>query len=256
MKIGTVLTATDANPLYCDFIPMFVKAWTTLFPEIDVCVVLIADSLPEPLLSHEKYIRLIKPIPGVHTALHAQCIRLLYPQYIEREEGVLITDMDMIPLNRSYYEDPIRHIANDIFVVYRDNSYPDELYICYNVALPSVWRDMFVGQTIEEWSQREFYDGNPGGSGWSIDQRVLTERFATYRGKKTTLNDKITGFYRLCRSEQRDFQDKSQLQVLIRKGIYSDYHCLRPYSEHKEMNDFIVECLHSGIPQKTSLRRD
>ena len=44
MKIGTVLTASDLNPLYSEFIPNFIKAWSILFPEIDVVVVLVANS--------------------------------------------------------------------------------------------------------------------------------------------------------------------------------------------------------------------
>ena len=256
MKIGTILTATDSNPLYSDFIPMFVEAWKCLFPECDVCVLLIADELPEHLEKCKESIRLIKPNPNLHPAFHAQCIRLLYPQLIERNEGVLITDMDMIPLNRSYYENPIKDIEDDTFVVYRDNSYPHELYMCYNVAPPSVWKEMFAGEELETWHTIEFYDGNPGGSGWNIDQRVLTERFEAYQGKKIILNDKITKYYRLCRSEPRAFYNVSQLELAIRKGMYSDYHCLRPYATHKQINDFIVECLYSGIPQNTSVRRD
>lgn len=32
MKIGTVVTATDLNPMYSDFIPNFVKAWKAVLP--------------------------------------------------------------------------------------------------------------------------------------------------------------------------------------------------------------------------------
>jgi hypothetical protein len=256
MKIGTIVTATDTNPLYCDFIPMFVEAWKCLFPECDVCVLLIGDTLPKHLEKCKESIRLIEPIPGMHPAFQSQCIRLLYPQLIERDEGVLITDMDMIPLNRRYYEEPIRDMSDDTFVTYRDNSYPHELYMCYNVAHPKIWKEMFAGESLEKWYTREYYDGNPGGSGWNIDQRVLTEKFDAYQGKKMILNDKQTRYYRLCRSDTKAFYNVTQLELNIRKGIYSDYHCLRPYSVHKELNDFIVECLYSGIPQKTSVRSD
>lgn len=243
MKIGTIVTATNLNPLYSDFIPMFIDAWKRLFPECDVVVLLIAEALPDYLEPYKHSIRIIQPIPEIHTAFHSQCIRLLYPQHIERDEGVLITDMDMIPLNRSYYEDPIKHIMADTFVTYRNNSYPDELYMCYNVAHPSVWKQMFAGETLEEWYKLDHYDGNHGGSGWNIDQRVLTKKFKEHTGNRVILNDKITRYRRLCRSDNQVFRNTNELYSNIRSGMYSDYHCLRPYLDYKEMNDKIVSCL-------------
>jgi hypothetical protein len=243
MKLGTILTATDLNPLYSDFIPMFVDAWKRLFPECDVVVLLIADAVPDHLEAYKHSIRLIEPNLNLHSAFHAQCIRLLYPQYIERDEGVLITDMDMIPLNRSYYEDPIKHILSDTFITYRNNSYPDELYMCYNIAHPSVWKQMFEGERLEQWYKLDSYDGNPGGLGWNIDQRVLTKKFDAHKGMRVMLNDRITKYRRLCRSDPQAFRDMKQLCSTISKGVYSDYHCLRPYSTYKEINDAIVSSL-------------
>ena len=160
MKIGTVLTASDLNPLYCDFIPIFIRAWTILFPEVDIVVVLIADSVPENLSEFSKYIRCWKAVEGLHTAFQAQCVRLLYPQLIQRNEGVLITDMDMLPMNRFYYEHAIKTISDDTFVCYRDVCLPTELPICYNIALPSVWKAVFEGETMDSWYEGTNYDGN------------------------------------------------------------------------------------------------
>lgn len=243
MKLGTILTATNLNPLYSDFIPMFVDAWKRLFPECDVVVLLIADTVPDTLEAYKDSIHLIQPNPNLHSAFHAQCIRLLYPQCIERDEGVLITDMDMIPLNRSYYEDPIQHVMSDTFITYRNNSYPDELYMCYNIAHPSVWKQMFEGETLEDWYKLDLYDGNSGGLGWNIDQRVLTKKFKEFSGNRVMLNDRLTKYRRLCRSDAQAFRDMDTLCSAISKGMYSDYHCLRPYSDYKEINDKIVSSL-------------
>jgi hypothetical protein len=243
MKIGTVLTACDINPLYSDFIPNFVKSWSILFPEIDIIVVLIADYIPEKLKYYTNNIRLFKPIENIHTAFQAQCIRLIYPQYIERDEGVLITDMDMLPMNRFYYEDAIKNISNDTFICYRDVLLPNELPMCYNIAIPSVWKRMFEGESIEKWHYGTNYDGNHGGVGWGTDQITLIKKFNEYSGDKIILNDIVTKYNRLDRPNSSQFVDKNLLRDKITKRQYSDYHCLRPYLEHKEMNDFIVESL-------------
>jgi hypothetical protein len=251
MKVGTIVTATDTNPLYLEFIPSFVKAWSALVPEADIVVVLIADSIPESLRSYSKHIAVFPPIPGIHTAFQAQCIRLLYPRQITRDEGVLITDMDMLPMNRQYYVDSIQTIPDDQFIVYRDVCLPDEISMCYNIAHPSTWTSVFGRETIEsllhEWYSGTGYDGEHGGKGWGTDQTILVTMFNTWEGPKTILNDTLTQFRRLDRSSMWQFQDKDNLRKQIQSGFYADYHCLRPYSKHKQMNDFVVGCLTNSI---------
>jgi len=246
MKIGTVVTASDLNPLYSEFIPLFIKAWTTLFPEIDVVVVLVADSIPDFLKPYSNHIRLSKPIEGIHTAFHAQCIRLVYPRHIQRNEGVLISDMDMLPMNRYYYEHAISNISDNTFIAYRDVLLPHEIPMCYNVALPSTWRSVF-GEKSDEETLREWYtpiyDGIHGGKGWNTDQILLIQKFNAWTGPKVILNDGLTRYHRLDRIHPSQFKVRAFLRNDIQSGNYSDYHCLRPYSKHKDMNDFVVASL-------------
>ncbi len=245
--MGTVLVATDTNPLYCDFIPSFVKAWRALIPEADICIVLIAHEIPDRFTRYSKYIRLFPPIEGLHTAFQAQCIRLLYPRCITRDEGVLITDMDMLPMRRTYYTDPIASVSNDAFVVYRDLCLPIEIPMCYNIAHPSTWASMFgtedTANVLRRWYQSTNYDGNHGGSGWGTDQIILVKMFNEWNGTKKVLNDTITRFGRLDRTDWLVFADKQRLREQILRGDYVDYHCMRPYKQHREINDFVVDCL-------------
>jgi len=248
MKIGTVLTATDLNPLYSDFIPSFITAWKKLLPEADVIIVLIADTIPDELIQYKDHIRLFTPIPGIHTAFQAQCIRILYPREITRNEGVLISDMDILPLNRSYYVDPIQAISSDHFITYRDVCLPwKEIAICYNVALPSVWKDIIGYESIEsaliQMHMNTGYTGIHGGTGWSTDQKILLQKFNAWNGNKVTLTDDITKYNRLDRIHPHKFNNLTFLKQEIQSGIYSDYHCLRPYSCYKAQNDFVVSCI-------------
>jgi hypothetical protein len=249
MKIGTILTATDSNPLYSDFIPKFIECWNHVIPEADVCILYIGESLPLNLIPYRAYIRLIHPIPNIHTAFQAQCLRLLYPREIKRNEGVLITDMDMFPLNRRYYVDSIRNISDDAFVVYRDVCLPNEISMCYNVALPSTWTSIFgtkpSNELLEEWYLPSGYDGKHGGRGWSTDQQILVQAFRSWEGNKVILNDTNTSFARLDRNIPNDAWEKQRFKIrtLILRGFFADYHCLRPYTEFRETNDWIVSCL-------------
>lgn len=249
MKLGTVLTATDSNPLYAEFIPKFVEAWNRLLPEADICILYIADALPNDLLPYAKHVRVIPPIPGMHTAFHAQCIRLLYPREIARNEGVLITDMDMLPMNRSYYVNSIRDAPEDAFVVYRDVCLPAEISMCYNVAHPATWASMFgsrpTHELLEEWYRPSGYDGVHGGQGWSTDQQILVKAFNEWKGSKIILNDGLTKFARLERAMPMDLWERERHRIhrLIHQGYFADYHCLRPYSDYKSLNDWVVSCL-------------
>jgi hypothetical protein len=247
MKIGTIVTATDLNPMYCDFVPNFIKAWKAVIPEADVHIVLVADAIPESLMPWAEHLVLFKPIPGLLTAFQAQCIRLLYPREVTRDEGVLITDMDMLPGNRRYYVDSVASVGPDAFVVYRDVCFPGEIAICYNAAHPSVWTSMFGSESTEtllqEWYVGTNYDGAHGGVGWGTDQIKLKQVWDAWTGPKVVLNDTITQFWRLDRVHPQMFTNHEQLRNTILAGYVCDYHCLRPYSEHKDINDFIVSCL-------------
>jgi hypothetical protein len=246
MKIGTVVTATDLNPLYCDFIPNFVRAWKAVIPEADVRIILVADEIPEALLPWSEHLVLFKPIPRMLTAFQAQCIRLLYPREVKRDEGVLITDMDMLPGNRRYYMGSAALGGKDRFIVYRDVCFPGEIAMCYNAAHPSVWTSLFGSEPTEmvlkSWYPVD-YDGAHGGVGWGTDQLKFKQIFDAWTGPKVVLNDAITQFTRLDRIHPWNFTNRVQLRNTIVAGFICDYHCLRPYSEHKDINDFIVSCL-------------
>jgi hypothetical protein len=225
---------------------MFIQAWKLLFPEVNIVIVLIADSIPHNIQQYANYIRLVAPIPSVHTAFQAQCIRLLYPAEIQSTDGVLITDMDMIPLNRSYYEEPIRALDNSAFIAYRNLLLPHEIPICYNIAIPSTWKKVFPNDTLQVWYDEVLYDGNHGGSGWNTDQVKLMQRYNAYTGIKYILDDTS----RMKRLDREDIlkQDMNVIIQHIRERIYSDYHCLRPYSKYKRENDTIIETLRLPTP--------
>jgi hypothetical protein len=248
MKVGTILVATDLNPLYSEFIPSFITAWNVLIPEADVCIVLVAEDIPEALLPYAKNIRLFKPIPGIHTAFQAQCIRLLYPRQITRDEGVLITDMDMLPLSRRYYVDSIATIPDDHFIVYRDDCLPNEIAMCYNIAHPSTWASVFgdegIATILTRWNSTTNYSGEHGGSGWNTDQLILVREFNKWNGNKTMLKDRDIGFQRLNRSLHYNlFRNHPALKATILSGFFVDYHCFRPYSAYVQQNDFVISCL-------------
>ena len=245
MKLDCVLTSVNLNKKYSQFIPLFIKSWNKLLPHVDVKIVLINDSIPKEYEMYKSNIILFKPIDNIFTAFIAQYIRILYPALLNYKNGILISDVDMIPTNEKYYTENIKNIQDDKFVIFR-NVIPIELTqypICYNIATSNVWKNIFDINNIEDVKNRLIkanseikYANARGGSGWDKDQRDLYSRLVMYENK-VILNDKANKFKRLNR-----FKFNKDINVIkndIINKIYTDYHAEYDY----ELNNKIIDLI-------------
>lgn len=251
LKLDCVLTACNTNPLYMECIPIFIKSWGILYPNVDVKIILISDSIPNELNEYKNNIILFKPINDISTAFISQYIRLLYPCLLNYNGGVLITDVDDIPMNNTYFVNNLKNISNSNFLYYRDWVENDEIAICWQIATPKIWSEVFNIYTLDDiinrlqdvYSENEYIDGH-GNLGWSTDQKELFKYIKSWNNKTNnfiSLKDKHTGYNRLDRVNQCNMTHDIKLNII--EGKYSDYHICRPYSKHKEFNDEILELL-------------
>lgn len=255
MIIDCVLTSCNLDPLYIDFVPIFIQAWNKLYPYIDVKIILIGEKIPEKLLDYSNYLILFPYCNSISSAFISQYIRLLYPAILNYEKGILITDIDIIPMNKTYFSKNIESFSNDRFIIYRDvliNEYK-EVAMCYNVSTRGIWSSIFNINTLEDIKNRlsEVYSSidyddskKHGGGNWNKDQTDLYNYLGNYsklnRNKVIILSDKSTRFRRLDRNT---FKLSNELIEFINKGVFSDYHMYRPYNDYKEINDEIVSLL-------------
>ena len=250
MKLDCVLSAVNENELYLDFIPIFIKTWNKLYPTVDVKIILIAEKIPEKYLEYKNNLILFKPIQNVLTSFTSQIIRLFYPCILNYKNGVMITDIDMIPMNRTYYTEHIKNYDNNKFIYLRENicSEINQIAMCYNVAVPNVWKEIFQINSIENIIEtitsifcNNIIKEGQGNIGWSIDQEYLYNRIMSWnKGNFIRLNEKETKFNRLNRDT---FRLSDNLKNNISNGIYSDYHCYRPMSKYHEINYEIFNVL-------------
>lgn len=244
MKLEYVLTSCNLNNLYSDFIPFFIAAWKKLFPDIKIRIILIAENIPENLVNYKEFIILFSPLENITTSFISQYIRLLYPALLNSSGGVLITDMDMIPMNTEYYTKNIENFDNNKFIYYKGfyHPTPPQYSMCYNIATSKIWSKIFNIKTIEDVKQRL---KDRFSSSWCRDQEDLYIYISKWDKKQENfviLNDKITNYNRLCRSQFRGLNNKIINNIKLKK--YTDYHMLRPHSgNNKKINEKILEYL-------------
>ena len=243
MILKYVLTAINDNPLYIDFIPIFIKTWNKLYPNVKVIIILIANEIPEKYLKYKDNIILFEPINEIKTCFTSQIIRLFYPCILDSNDGILITDIDILPMNRTYFTQNIQNYDNDKFIYYRENVCFNEQQIamCYNVATSKIWKDVFNINSKEDIINKikNIYSEN---NTWFADQITLFKHIKNWESKQTSfvrLNEKETKFKRL----DRNTFAINDIETIISNNTFSDYHCLRPMSKYSEINNKIVDLL-------------
>jgi len=260
MRLTHVLLASDLNPRYLEFWPLVSRAWTEVVG-VEPVLVLVAreEEAPAELLEDPR-VRRFEPVEGVHTAFQAQCIRLLYPALLDADGAVLISDMELMPMNRGYWHEPLAALDASFFVAYRDVlSSQSMVAIAYNAAEPRTWSEVFgirseddVRERLSQWAEPREYDGVRGGSGWFTDQVVLHDTLAEWSarsGRLWLLEDDFTGFRRLERFDVDAALTPSQLSDL-RAGRYSWFNAPLPASAHESLNHEAVETAIEGVRRR------
>lgn len=252
MKINCILTSCNLNKKYTDFIPLFIKSWNKFYPNIDVKIVLICNKIPDYLNEWRPYIIQFNEIDNMYSSFISQYIRILYPALLNYDKGVMITDIDMLPMNNTYYTNCVKNFKNSHFITFRNGRIDKkQLIICYNCARPKTWSDIFKINNINDvidhlknvYKNIKYEDGRLK-SGWYSDQINLYKYLNNWDKKSIRhkiLDDKNTNFNRLCR--KTNFTLTKEIKNNIKKGYYSEYHAYSPYEEYEKINNDILNLI-------------
>lgn len=187
MKLTTVIASVNDNSNYYLFIPMQILFWGKF--GIKFIAVFVGNELPDELTKFKNNIILWCPdsVSNMKTIYIAQNIRMYYAALIDLPENemVMITDMDMLPANPTYYTSGLDHCKIEDFIYYRHVD-RNQIYMCYNSAHPKTWgkifnvhnKDDICARLCENYDVK--YDGKPGLTGWSIDQEVMYKKLIRY----------------------------------------------------------------------------
>jgi len=254
MKITKCLVACDLNDVYLDFYPLVRKYWKNVVG-IDTILILIADEIPYKMNEFRDEIILFKPVDDIHTAFQSQCIRILYPCLFRNNENIIISDMDLIPLNQKYYTENVKDFDDDSFIVYRDVISEHKQYpICFCLANSKIWKDIFnikneidICDKLKLWYNMydKYQISSAYSLSWACDQLQLFEYVNRWKNgncnrKLIKLKDEDTNFKRLNRGKDIDNYDNN-LKLMIQNGIFSDFHLPRPLNQYSAVLKYLLE---------------
>lgn len=185
MKLTTVIASVNSNRDYYLFIPKQIKFWKNF--NIKFIAIYVGDKIPNELNNYQENIILWNKNLKLNTIFVAQNIRIYYPALLNLpdDEMVMITDMDMLPLNDEYYKYGLEKFNKDDFIYYR-NIDENQIYMCYNAAHPNIWSKVFDIKKEEDieniinLTYNNNYTGIPGDFGWYIDQQIMYSKLIKY----------------------------------------------------------------------------
>ena len=230
MKISKVIITSTPDKNYLDYWPLVKQSWENLDIE-PVLYVITKDSIE--IQSNSYFIDKLNPV------FVAQNLRLLIPA-LYPDEVCLLSDIDMMPLSKQYFQDSISEFSEDSFVVYRSDATPDNMLpICWNAALGRTWGEIFsikniedIDETLKKWYPKKY---KPYKKNWYIDQIKLREYLNVFEINNSErvkyFADNDLGFGRLNRDTLYDDFEEYNNQ----KEAYVDFHMPRPFLENEEL---------------------
>ncbi len=245
LELNRVILSTNSNPKYIQFWPVVAPLWEAM--GLRPTLALIADEDCPIDASLGDVIR-FTPLPDIPESLQAQVIRLFLP-ILFPDEGCLVSDIDMLPVSRSYFFDGAAHCPDDAFLVYRDLAhgwdYP-RYPMCYTAAKGKVFGSVFgISEPKDITGAIPYWAG--WGYGWNTDELLL---YYFLKEWENTGGHVVRLGHDVGPRIDRDFWPENINSIDVSQ--YIDCHCQRPYSEHKEMIDQIVKAIFEQLQRQGS----
>ena len=223
--IDYIIISSDDNPLYKDFYPVVANKWKEF--GFKTYYINITDH-DEYIENEYGIIKKIKSLDFVSTGFQSQVVRLFSVNFIEG--NILTSDIDMMPLNKDYYNQYNNELTEDNVIIYSGTPYGSIPYypMCYILSHSS---NLMKYLGIESMDFSEFckilysrYNGDQ-----NTDEHFMYDRFQLFKDKLII--------------KERDYSrriDRSGWiydEELLKNGYYIDSHLPRPYKLHKNLID-------------------
>ena len=241
MKINYAIMGANSNPMYLDFWPIISKTWKEIF-NITPVLGLICDEDTNFIEDEYGLIKKFKTIEGIDSGLQSQIVRLFLTK--ELYGNIIISDIDMIPLSKQYFIDQVEDFeASKIYSMSTDNTecnHNKEIPMCYNISDSQLFAKML---TLDNTWQEFAYRLNSINLGRTTDQRYLWLKLQEYHNNNPSDVVFLNRGWRQCADRRIDRMEWIYDPNLVSSGFYIDSHLLRPYNQHKDEIDKLVNLL-------------
>jgi hypothetical protein len=240
MNINYAVVGSDDNPLYLDFWPLVSKVWKN---NIGVTPVLGLISNEDSDITETEYglIKKFKKIDAISSSLQSQIVRLFLTKILNGYS--LISDIDMLPLSKDYFLKNAERINNNNIIVYSSDNpecIQNEMYpMCYILAHTNTYSKIFdLNLSWEDFC----YFLNDKKQGWYTDQKYIYEKINQFKNSKNDVILLDRGWNGIA-SRRIDRAFWSYYPDKVKEGYYIDSHLLRPYNQHKNEIDNLINLL-------------
>jgi hypothetical protein len=228
-KIDYVVISSDDNSLYKDFYPIVAKKWLDL--GFKTYYVNITD---ENSIYENKWgiVHNIKALENFPTGFQSQIVRLFTSKFIDG--NLLMSDIDMLPLNGEYFNQYNDELTSDNMILYSGQPYDKNKFypMCYVLSKSQTYIKLLDLQDLNFESYCNLLNEKYG-LAWNSDENFMFDKLENHKDKLIVKKD-------------RDFSkriDRSKWTYdieLLKKGHYIDSHLLRPYEKYfKEVNELL-----------------
>ena len=253
MKLSCALVACNDNPHYLQFWPYVKRAWWEIVG-IPCVMVYVGHTVPDSIKDDPAVIH-FPPLDSWPTATQAQVIRLLYPALMKCDGAIVLSDMDMIPVQKDFFVNGFLQFSEQQIVSLRGiDENEKQIYMCYVGATPKTFSDIFHIQSVEDiqtcmksWSTMIQSDGQHGGKGWCTDQQIL---YLTFKQLIEKTPDRVGLLPWISHVELTDRLDRANpaewyqltdtLLKKIKSNQYVDFH-MPPLQYCEPHLEFILE---------------
>ena len=232
MNVDYVIISSDDNPMYKDFYPVVAKRWIELGYKTYYLNITDTDEIIE---NEYGVIHKIKALDFVSTGFQSQVVRLFSSKFIEG--NIMMSDIDMLPINGEYYSQYLNEITDDNVIIYSGQPYGNVPYypMCYVVSHSSNFRKYLEIENMNFSEYCKMLSDNYG-QAWNTDENFMYDRLQNYKENLVVKNER--DFSRRVDRGSWNYSDD-----LLKSGHYIDSHMLRPYSTYKNQIDELINKL-------------
>lgn len=228
MNIDYVIISSDDNPLYKDFYPVVAKRWFEL--GFKTYYVNITDK-DEVLENEYGIVHRIKSVNVGSTGFQSQVVRLFTSNFVEG--NLLMSDIDMLPINGDYFKQYLNELTEDNVIIYSGQPYGNVPYypMCYVLSHSSNFKKYLNIENLkfEEYCKLLI---DKYGEAWNTDENFMYDQFQTHIDKLSIKNRDF--------GRRVDRGNWSYNSFGLKNGYYIDSHMLRPYSQYKKYIDNLI----------------